>query len=122
MDESQAELRELEPQASHIQHLIDHGSGSDSGDEMGGNVDNDDEDSEDLDDRISDVGNCLLGTPVERMSSLCLIHVVIIFRLEIGAVLCIAGVVVVRREKSVAASTRRALGYPPNTNPQSQLS
>ena len=61
MDESQAELRELEPQASHIQHLIDHGSGSDSDDEMGGSVDNDGEDSEDLDDRILDVGNCLWG-------------------------------------------------------------
>ena len=33
LDELQAELCKHEPQASHIQHLIDHGP--DSGDELG---------------------------------------------------------------------------------------
>ena len=58
--------------------MIDHGSDSDSDGGMGGNVDNDSEDSEDLNVWILDVGNLFWGTPVKRMGSLCLIHAVIL--------------------------------------------
>ena len=54
LDESQAELRKLELQASHIQHLIDHGSE----DEIGGsNAHGDSDDEEDSDSDILDVDN-----------------------------------------------------------------
>ena len=74
MGELQAELRELKLQASHIQHLIDHGYGGE--DEMGDEDDEigDEEDEarmggeddemrgvEDSDSDISDVGNLPLG-------------------------------------------------------------
>ena len=48
---SKAELRELELQASDIQHLVDRGPGSE--DEVGS--------EEDLDSDILDVGNLSLG-------------------------------------------------------------
>ena len=51
MDELQAELRKLELQASHIQH-INRGCE----DEMGGNVDDDDEEDSD----VSDAGDLSL--------------------------------------------------------------
>ena len=54
LDESQAELCKLELQASHIQHLIDHGSE----DEMDSNADGDLDEEDDLD---LDVGNLSLG-------------------------------------------------------------
>ena len=53
LDESQAELRKLELQASHIQSLIDHGSEG----EMGGNADDDLDEEEDPDWGVLDVGN-----------------------------------------------------------------
>ena len=72
--ELQAELRELELQASHIQHLIDHGYGGedkmgDEDDEMGdeedetrmGGEDDEMRGVEDSDSDIFDVGNLLLG-------------------------------------------------------------
>ena len=58
LDELQAELHKLELQASHTQHAIDHGLRYRSEDEMGGDVD-DDENEEDLD--ILDFGNLSLG-------------------------------------------------------------
>ena len=74
MDELQAELRKLELQTSHIQHLIDHGYGGedemgDEDDEMGDEVDEtqirDEDDGmrdvEDSNSDILDVGNLPLG-------------------------------------------------------------
>ena len=52
LDESQAELRRLELQASHIPHLIDHGCE----DEMGGSNAHGDSDEEDLHLDILDAG------------------------------------------------------------------
>ena len=57
LDELQAELHKLELQASHTQHAIDHGLRYRSEDEMGGDVN--DENEEDLD--ILDFGNLSLG-------------------------------------------------------------
>ena len=63
LDESQAELHKLELQATHIQHLIDHGSG----DEMGSNADGDSGEEEGSGSDL-DVGNLSLGCGEESAS------------------------------------------------------
>lgn len=73
LKESQAELRKLELHVSQIQHLIDHGSE----DEMGSNVDDNEEDSD-----ILSVGNLSLGEDSGEESSLGLINAVVLFLLD----------------------------------------
>ena len=74
VEELQAELREPELQASHSQNTMDHGPRSE--DEMGGNVGDDEEDSD-----ILDVGNLSLGDDLDSAKSLGLINAVILFLL-----------------------------------------
>ena len=59
LDELQTEPHNLELQANHMQHSIDHGLGHRGEDEVGGNVDDDNDNEEDSD--ILDVGNLSLG-------------------------------------------------------------
>ena len=72
LKESQAELCKLELRISQIQNLVDHRSE----DEIGGNVDNE-EDSD-----ILSVGNLSLGEDSGEESSLGLIDAVILFLLD----------------------------------------
>ena len=88
MDELQAELRKLELQASHIQH-INRGCE----DEMGGNVDDDNEDSD-----VSDAGDLSL----EEDSGEEVIDAVIYFRWRL-------------MHRDFATSTSQAITATPST-------